>query len=547
MLQHNEPRRTGLVFQQARRHQQNGEIGEAVTLYGQVLAARPRHTPSLLHLGEIALSTGNLDQAEVLLAKALEIDPRFPEAHDVLWQVKKERGDIAGAMNVLYRRLELRPQDPYAEYNLGILLREEGKLEEARTMFAVAAQQRPDDVRLQVTLGNVLRELGKISEAAACYRRAVALEPRNAMLQSNLAYLLSRKGDCADALVHYSRAVALDPENETLRQNHWQALLRVGAYREGFADAEARFSFKSSRNLHAPYEYFERWNGEDFPGRVLVYHEQSVEDTLQYARYLRLIKNRVGHLSVALPTEMQRLFHTFNFIDEMITNTPDALRGAAVDQIVSFSSLPAVFGTMLQSIPRHFPYLFPEPFLVHSWVPRLDWQTYRVGIAWQTEEGSQDAVQIRSCPLAAMEPLAKLAKISFYSLQMESKATNATSDFPVKDYGTLLRDQADLAALMANLDLVITIDAVQAHLAAAIGKEVWLMLPFEASWRWMQGRDDSPWYPHMKLFRQTRPGDWDGVIRRVAAALGPTSRPHRQFQLNPKEKPVLFGETAVSY
>lgn len=548
MLRHNEPRRTGLVFQQARRHQQNGEIGDAVTLYGQVLSLRPRHTPTLLHLGEIAFSTGNLDQADVLLTRALSIDPHYPEAHDVLWQVKKERGDIDGAMNVLRRRLELRPQDPYAEFNLGVLYKEKGLREEALRYFEVAAKMRPDDVRLQVNLGNLMREMGKTAGAVQCYRNAVALEPRNAMLQQNLAYLLSRKGDYTDSLVHYARAAALDPDNEMLRQNHWQALLRVGAFREGYLEAETRFSFSTQHNLHAPYAYYDRYLGGEFPGHVLVYHEESQEDVIQYARFLRALRAKVGELTVALPTDIQRLFHTLDFIDRIVTNTPDSVARAKPDQIISFSSLPAVFETTLQTIPRHHPYLFPEPFLVHSWVPRLDWKNFRIGLAWRTGEEGTDRNQARSCPLQELIPLARIPGLSLYSLQMELLPDEiGAAEIPVSEYGALIRDQADLAALMANLDLVIAVDSVQAHLAAAIGKKVWLMLPFEAGWRWMQGRNDSPWYPQVKIFRQTNPGDWEDVIRRVVEALGPTSRPHRQFQLNAREKPVLFGETAVSY
>jgi len=542
--------RTSLVYQQARRHHQNGEIGEAVTLYGQVLAAQPRHTPALLHLGEIARQTGNLDQASVLLTRAIAVDPQFTEAYDIFWQVRKELGDLEGATTILLRLLEIRRHDGYIYFNLGLLYHERGQILESRRMFNLAIRYKSDDPHIYAAIGEVQSDQGRVDEAAASYRQAILYDPKNSLYHMRLGELLSRQGQWQAALGHIDRASLLDPNNDAVRRNRWQTLLRLGHLEEGFAEAETRFQMKEYRSVFGMYTEIPRWHGEPFSGRLLIHPENSMEDILQFARYLPQVKAQGGTLVLALPRPLMKLFSNLQHVDEIIEATPASIRATQADLTASITSLPALFGTTMQTVPGNTPYLFVDPFLTHSWVRQIHWKTYRIGLAWSVgDESETTPAAQRSARLEDMEALMEIPGISWYSLQLEPGASvDLTHNrLPIIDCSAGLRDYSDVAALAANLDLVIAVDSPQAHLAAAIGRPVWTMLPFEAGWRWLHRREDSPWYPTMRLFQQPQPGDWNGVIQQVAAALSPKFRPFRKFQPLQGAPAALFADTAVQY
>jgi len=521
--------RTSLLYQQARRHHQLGEFGEAVGLYAQVLTARPRHTPTLLYLGEIAWQTGNLDQAIVLLTRALAIDPQYTAAHDLLWQVYKAQGDFAAAERVLRRLIEIRSYDGYNYYHLALLQQELGNRLEARQLFEQAIRYKPDDGRIIAAFGDLLHAMGHIADASAKYRQALMHDPRNADYHFQFGYLLTWCGQTQEGLAHIDRAVLLDPANAVLRQRRAKALLKAGMLREGFMAVRRS-------EVH--------WNGEMISGRLLVYGASDIADILQFARYLPQIKARCGRLILALPKALMKLFSNLHCVDEIIEATETGLREAQAEQTVSFAALPLVMGTTLDSIPSHTPYLFADPFLTHSWVKRLNWKSFKVGLVWSQTEDQQPPISASD-----LERLVSLPGISWYSLQAEKQTGEDTARYslPITDCSASLRDYADQAALAANMDLIIAIDSPAAHLAAAIGRPVWTLLPFDANWRWLHRREDSPWYPTMRLFRQNQPGDWDEVLRRVAEALGPQSRPFRQFQPLQGKPREFFAETAVTY
>ncbi len=542
--------RTSLLYQQARRHHQMGELGEAVTLYGQVLKARPRHTPTLLYLGEIAWKTENLDQASVLLNRALAIDPQYVEAHDLLWQVQKAQGNYEAAGHLLRQLIELRRHDGYNYYQLGLLQQEQGYLADARQLFELAVRYKSDDGRIFASYGELLLLLGLIEDAAAKYRQALRFDPRNAGYHSRLGYLLSLCGQSGESLSHIERAILFDPGSETFQRQRWETLLKLGSYREGFAEAERRIALKEHSVVESMYAAIPRWDGEPFAGRLLIYPETELEDILQYARYLPQVKARGGTLILALPKSLMKLFSNLQCVDEIVEAAPFGGGTGQADIKASIVSLPYLFGTTIDSIPSHTPYLFADPFLTHSWVRRLNWKSFRVGLAWSlTNDVAASNAAVKSIPAAGIEQLANLPGISWHSLQFGAEAAQVAFPKlpPIIDCSGGLRDYADLAALVTNLDLIIAADSPSAHLAAALGRPVWTLLPFESNWRWLHRREDSLWYPTMRLFRQNQPGDWDEVLQRVAEALGPKSRPYRKFQPlqgNPSE---FFADTAVTY
>ena len=527
---------SNLIFQQARRSHQSGEISRAVTLYGQVLSEQPRHTDSLYHLGEIAFRAGNLEQSATLLNRLLQIDPQYAAAYDILWQVCQASGDNAGAIRVLERRLELRPRDAYCHFNIGVLQQMAGNLQAARQSFEEALRWKSDDARLHGQYGSLLRQMNQTQAAVEAFSKAVLFDPRNAMLHSNLGYLLLRQGKTEEAIRHYDKAVALMPGDEMIRSNRAQALLRAGQLQEGFAEAERRLQLKEYQPQLANYQAIPRWLGEPVQGKtLLVHHEQSLVDTLQFARYLPMVKATGVRLILAVPKTLQRVFSNLNYIDRVIEDTPDSIRTCQADKVVSLLSLPALFQTSLATIPSHTPYLFADPFLTHSWSLRMDWKKLRVGLAW--DGGLHDLL-----------PLAAIQNISYYSLQrnqLVQAVANPVREFPLIDAAAGLDDFADSAALLANLDLVITADTAVAHLASAMGRQVWMLLPHEAHARWLDKRAASPWYPTMRLFRQTVPGDWKTVIRQVVAALGELPGPHQEILRIERKSSTALAEAAL--
>lgn len=533
--------RSSLLYQQARRYHQMGDLGEAVTLYGKVLAARPRHTPSLLHLGEIAWQTGNLDQASVLLARALTLDPQYVEAYDLFWQVRKAQGDYEAAVGILRRLIEIRRHEGFNYYHLALLQQERGYLEEAGSLFEQAIRYKPDDARIFFAYGELLQAQGRIDAAAGKLQQALLHDPRNALYHAKFAWLQAFCGQTQESLIHIERAILLDPGNETYQSHRWQIQLKMGLLAEGFAAAERRSNLKTYQKDVAIYAGIAQWNGKPFSGRLLIYPETELADILQYARYFPQVKALGGTVILALPKPLMKLFANLYCIDEIVEATSAGVAISRADSKVSIASLPFLFDTSLESIPAHVPYLFADPFLTHSWVRRLDWKSFRVGLVWSTAA--------QSIPFSSSEQLMKLPGISWYGLQMDGTENKAPAGLtlPVVDCSGGLRDYADMAALAANLDLVIAVDSPQAHLAAAIGRPVWTLLPFESDWRWLHRREDSPWYPTMRLFRQSQPGDWDGVVRRVADALGPKSRPFRQFQPLQGKPREFFADSAVTY
>lgn len=537
--------RSNLIYQQARRCHQNGEISRAVGLYGLVLSEQPRHTDSFYHLAQIAFQAGNFVQAATLLNRLLQVDPHYGEAFEILWQTYHAQGKTVDAIEVLKRRIELRPRDAYALFNLALLQQTLGNWSEARRGFEQALRLRNDDPRIFAQYGSLLKQTGEILPAAEAFSRALALDSRNGMLHSNLAYLLARQGLLEEALHHYDRAIALTPENQTIRLNRMHTLLKGGLLAEGFTELERRQQTPEWQKAYEKYQSIPRWNGESVSGQtLLVHHEQGFGETIQYARYLPMVKATGAKLVVAVPKTLMRLFSNLAHIDQVIEDQPQQINELKADRVVSFLSLPALFQTRLDTIPAHIPYLFADPFLTHAWSPRLDWKKLRVGLVWASGNDQTDFYQDnRYLGLKNLFPLTELKNIAFYSLQKGKAAAevNELNDrVPLVDAASYIDDFADTAALIANMDLVISVDTATAHLAAAMGRRVWTLLPQDASSRWLLERKTSPWYSTMLLFRQQQEGNWLPVVREVYECLTGLPGPHRQaLPISRKFTPTL--------
>jgi tetratricopeptide (TPR) repeat protein len=460
------------------------KLEEAVACYRRALELKPDYAEIHNNLGGTLRDQGKLDEALACCRRALELKPNYAEAHNTLGAALNDKRKLDEAVARYRRALELKPDYAEAHNNLGAALSDQGKVEEAVTCCHRALELKPDFAGAHIDLGNALKGQGKLDEAAACYRRAMELKP-----------------DYADA--------------------HWnQSLLSLltGDFQRGWAGYQWRWKTKDfqPRDFSQPL-----WDGQPLEGRTILLHaEQGLGDTLQFIRYAPLVKQAGARVLVECQEPLVRLLASCRGVDGLLGRGADL---PPFDLHAPLLNLPGIFHTSLETIPADVPYLFADPGLAEHWRQELGGTAgFKIGIAWRGSPIHHND-HARSLPLSCFEPLAGLPGACFFSLQKGAGAEElqAVRDrFPVRELGSRLEDFMDTAAVLRNLDLVIACDTAVAHLAGALGTAVWVALPFIPDWRWLLDRSDTPWYPTMRLFRQDRRGDWQGVFRRIEAAIG---------------------------
>jgi tetratricopeptide (TPR) repeat protein len=511
-------------------HRLLGNASEALANYAKAAQLAPFVAELQSNLGSLLQDAGRLDEAAASYAAALRCDPSYVEAHynlGNLWQTRRQFDQAAAC----YRRaLALRPDYIPAMCNLGNVLREQGNLAEALPLLQSAYAQDPNAVPAISNLGVVLQDLGRTDEAQRLCLRAVQLAPERAELYVNLGTTYKDLGDPATALSFYERALELKPDSPHAAHSRALALLSLGDFRRGWAGYENRRRCEQYDTRDFPQPY---WDGAPLAGRtILVHAEQGLGDTLQFIRYVPLVGKHGGRVLVAVQEALLPLLRASGVPNLISLNGPLP----DFDLHVPLMSLPHVLGTTLETIPADVPYLAAEPERVARWCERLQvLEGIRVGLVWQgRREHHRDC--LRSIPLAAFRPLAQVPAVRLVSLQQGfgSEQLAALGALPPEksfevvdlspDFGADGAVFMDAAAVMKHLDLVVACDTGLAHLAGGLGVRVWLALPYGAEWRWLQNRDDSPWYPTMRLFRQTTFRDWDGLFEQMAAALAQSAR-----------------------
>ena len=406
----------------------------------------------------------------------------------------------------------------YSEHwNAGNGCYERGDLEGARDHFAQALAIAPGSVPARYNLGVVHRDLENWETAWILFIDVIARDSNAAAAYNNLAIVEEQFGLYQAAETHYRQAIALKNPFPDAHFNLGMLLLRLGRWPEGFAECESRWQTSRFTPFRAPHPV---WNGEELRGTLLVHSEQGAGDAIQFVRFLPQAAERCDRIMFVCPERLHRLFGSLPGVSE--TRGPGQLLYSEFAAYIPLLSLPRALGTTLESVPRQVPYLPPagrsielEPSLVPN--PRL-----RVGLVWA---GSPTHLndRHRSCSLRDLGALFDVPGIAYYSLQVGPQAREVTE--PGKwsgvlvDVGKRLVDFADTAAALEQLDLTISVDTSVLHLAGALGRPVWGLLSARTDWRWMLDREDSPWYPTLRLFRQTRVDDWQALSSRVAAAL----------------------------
>ncbi|MEE8207666.1 MAG: tetratricopeptide repeat protein, partial [Nitrosomonadaceae bacterium] len=508
---------------------EQGKLDEAIASHRQALSLKPDHAETYNNLGTTLQEQDKLDEAIASYRQALSLKPDYAEAYYNLGNALKIHGKIDEAIKSYKQAISLKQNYASAYVNLGISLQEQDKLNEAVTSYIQALSLKPDHAEAHNNLGTALQEQGKLDEAAASYDRALSLKPDYAEAHSNLGAALQEQGKLDEAVASYDRAIALKSDYVDAHTNRSFALLLTENFEQGWQEYEWRLRAKKTVSLAFQQT---RWDGSPLNGRyILVHAEQGLGDTIQFIRYLPLVRARGGYVIFECQSNLFRLLRSCKGFDEIIERTPTRELAVQFDVHIPLLSLPGIFGTTLDTIPSDASYITVDPRFVTQWRMRLGHnEDFKIGIVWAGSP-KHNMDRTRSCSLADFAPLTDpfdrvirqdTPNLTFYSLQKglaSIEAFNPPEDMKLINLEDELNDFTDTAAVIANLDLVISVDTAVAHLAGALGKTVWTLLPFVPDWRWLQNRDDSPWYPSMRLFRQTRTNNWAGVFEQVKEAL----------------------------
>jgi Tfp pilus assembly protein PilF len=499
-----------------------GQLAEAVAYYQQALRLEPDYAEAHSNLGTVLKEQGNLAGAQASLEQALRLEPASAEGHTSLGNVLREQGQFVEAVASYQQALRLKPDSAEAHSNLGAAFQEQGQLEKAQASYQQALRLKPDSAEVLINLGIVLKEQGELEGALASLQRALHLQPDSAEAHLNLGTVLQDQGRLAEALASYEQALRLKPDYAKAHWNRALAWLLAGDFEQAWRDYEWRWQVKGFSPPRLPQPL---WDGSPLHGQtILLCAEWGLGDTLQFIRYAPLVQALGGSVLVVCQSALVPLLRSCPGIDRLL---PEGSALPVFDVWAPLLSLPRILGTSLATIPAQVPYLRAATERVESWRQELSPLTaFQIGIAWDVDSRTRHFHLKRCIPLTAFAPLGQLEGVRLISLQKgpgaEQLRTLAGS-FPVTDLSSRL-DQVggafmDTAAVMQSLDLVVTADTSIAHLAGALEVPVWVALPRVPDWRWLLEREDSPWYPSLRLFRQQERGNWDEVFARMAAAL----------------------------
>jgi Flp pilus assembly protein TadD len=543
-------------FEEGLAHHRQDRFAEAQAAYGEVLTADPGHAdawrlmsllaerfgrpdlaqdwagkaralePSEVHhlFGEgVALQQiGRLAEAEARYRQVVALAPDALEANNNLGLILTRLNRDAEALAFFRRAVELSPGSPVFHYNLGVALTNLDRHAEAETSFRAATIVDPQHVGARHNLGKSLRAQGRLDEAGHALQEALRLKQDDPRILNDMGVLLGDLGRVADAEMVYRTGLSLESEDADLHHNLGLLLLKTGQHREGWP--EFHWRWKTDDPPHRRIVAKPEWDGSPLPGgRLLISAEQGLGDILQFCRLAPLAAARLGpdaKVTLEVYGPLASLLRGQWPDVEVITQDAPL---PAVDAQIPLISLAGVLDQTHQTIDGA-PYLRPDPERAAAWAERLaPLKGLKVGLVWAGGQFIGAATdRRRSVTLAALAPLAAVPGVSFVSLQKDAPAAQAKSPpdgLALLDLNDDLTSFVETAAVVANLDLVISVDTAVAHLAGAIGTPVWLLNRFDTCWRWELEREDTPWYTGLRQFRQPAYGDWASVVAAVATAL----------------------------
>jgi tetratricopeptide (TPR) repeat protein len=506
---HSNPSR---LLRRARRAREEGELTKAERLYAEFLQHQANSFEALHGLGQIHYRRGRLDTALAYFQEALKCDLSRADGFASLGLVFHTLRDFARALTSYEQGLRLDSDNAELLNGRGVSLLELRRPCEALACFDRVLASHPDHADALGNRGNALLRLNRVNEAVAAYERALELAPQNAPLLANRAAALRRLDRPHEALMSAVKALAIKPDFAHARFVEAVARLSLGDFAAGWAAYEARWHVgwlaSQRRDYGAPL-----WLGkEPLAGKTILLHaEQGLGDTIQFARYAPLLSAQGAAVVLEVQQPLLRLLSNLPGVAKVVARNGPSPH---YDFHCPLLSLPLACGTTLATIPAEIPYIAPHEADVGRWRERVPRQRPSIGLVWSGER-SHDNDLNRSMRFETLLPLFALPGVAFVSLQHEVREEDRgllESRSDVVRIGGEFKDFADTAAAIAALDAVIAVDTAVAHLAGAMGKPLFLLLPYAADFRWLRGRNDSPWYPSARLFRQQEFGDWASAV-----------------------------------
>jgi tetratricopeptide (TPR) repeat protein len=495
---------------------ENGEPDAAVNLILRAISIRPTEARFHFHLGDVLRDRRRLAEAIAAYRRAIENDDRFFEAYNNLGIALREFGQLDEAISSHHKAIALQPTDARAWNNLGIALSVIEEPDEAILAYQRAIDLNPNYAQAFHNLGKAMALYDRFDEAIASFRRATEIKPDFAAAMGDLSNALKHEGKLAEALDAAAEAASLKPDAADAHCRYGLMLLRTGELQRGWEEYEWRYKISVPWSFPQP-----RWEGDELRGRTLLLHaDQGLGDSVQFIRYAPLIAAGGGRVILRCQRQLTRLLKGFPGVAQTISEDEPL---PAFDVHCPLISLPVAFKTSLKNIAGSCPYIRVSASQIRTWSTRIAATDHRlkVGLVWAGHP-SHSNDRHRSTTLASLSPLSQCGDIAFYSLQVGAagvEAADRPAGIKLIDLTPEITDFADTAALIEHLDLVIGVDTSTAHVAAAMGKPVWVVLPFVAEWRWLVGRLDTPWYPTIRLFRQPKLNDWPGAIAQLIEPL----------------------------
>ncbi len=520
-------------FQQALALHQSGQFARAQAIYEEILKIQPKHVDALHLLGLIAAQTRNPQRAVELIGKAIAIDPNNAAAHCNRGSALQELKQFNAALVNYDRAIAIDADFAGAYFNRGVVLHELKQLEAALASFDQAIAIKADFAEAHFYRGNVLRELQELDAALASYNQAIAIRSDFVEAYANRGNVFNELNRLDAARASYDQAIAIDPDYAEAHCNRAVASLLSGDLEKGWLDFEWRWKIglgtrhKGKRNFSQPL-----WlGGDSIAGKTILLHsEQGLGDSIQFCRYARLVSGLDAKVILEVQEPLRRLFENLTGVSQLLA------KGSALpefDYHCPLLSLPLAFKTNLNSIPAAARYLDSDATSVARWEAKLGKRMKpRIGLVWSGSTNHKN--DNRSIPLADLLPQLPTG-LQYVSLQKEVHELDRRTlraNAHISNFSDELSDFSDTAALCECLDMVISIDTSVAHMSGALGKATWILLAFNPDWRWLLDRDDSPWYPSVKLYRQASLGDWSGVFERVKADLNQAFKSKTEARLS---------------
>ena len=500
--------------------QRSGKLNEAFTVYSEVLEYQPEDDQVLYALATILDEKQEYELARQLYLHAIQRNPNIESYHISLGKMFTKQRHYEHAIACFHFALEIHPKNVHVLLLLGDAYIQQSLFREAITTLHKALVLQKEHAEVHAMLGGAYAKCGEYEKAIHHSAIAVTLDNRNTTAYNTLAFVYGVQNNFQKAIEWYDTALRLAPHDPALHVNKGTALLKVGDFENGWKEFEWRLHKENFKQQNRFATAPNKWNGDALNGKkILVWCEQGLGDTIQCVRYLPLIKERGGYIIFECQRELIPLLKEYPGIDEMRERF--SVEDNAFDVHIPLMSLPMIFYPSVGTMQAEEGYIHADTSLQKTWSEKISTTKIKIGIVWQGSALNKSN-SYRSCSVDNFTTLAELNNVQLFSLQhINNEVPLPSTIIPLHDNGF-----SDLAAIIASLDLVISIDTAVAHLAGALGCPVWVALSEMHDWRWMAEKTETQWYPSMKLFRQKKFGDWDSVFSEMALAI--TNVEHQQ-------------------